>query len=136
MKTYLNGRRQLFPYLIAGALTTAVNYAAYYLITRGLGAPILPATGLAWALSVLFAYGVNRRWVFASKTRGLKVLCEAGAFLSARLLSAFLDLALMAALTLWAGVGDMLSKLLVNILVIILNYIISKRIIFKGADGE
>ena len=141
MKQLLTKYRALIVYAIFGALTTVVNIAVYGIATR-LGMATGWANALAWVLSVLFAYFTNRRWVFESENRGLSaVLKEFSSFVACRLGTGALDRVIMV-----AGV-DILGPMIVpaehaylwsmglkiasNVLVIILNYIFSKLIIFR-----
>jgi putative flippase GtrA len=123
--------REVLLYLIFGVLTTVVNYAAYVLFTRAVALPLVAANLLAWVLAVAFAYATNRRWVFESKTKGIAALTEAGAFVAARIFSGVVDTACMVLLVEWLHIHDMIAKILVNVLVIVINYILSKLIIFR-----
>ena len=57
--------------------------------------PTPPATGLATAISILFAYFTNRRWVFESRAEGRAAWMEFGAFVACRLSTLLLDMAFM-----------------------------------------
>ena len=119
-------------YLFFGGCTTLINIAAYWLLTRLLGLLVPAATALAWALSVLFAYVTNRIWVFESKEKTpAGIFREAAGFFLTRLATGLMDTALMT----WLADGlhwpDMPVKLGVNILVIILNYVFSKLLVFR-----
>lgn len=125
---------ELILYIIFGVLTTLVNYIVYLL-----GMFVLPeayanvvSTCIAWVISVLFAYFTNRKWVFASKASGFApCLKECTAFFAARIFSGALDLAIMYAAVDVMGLDGRIIKLLSNVLVIIINYILSKFIVFK-----
>ena len=141
MKNLFIKYRALIVYVIFGALTTAVNIAVYAVCTR-FGMPTGWANALAWVLSVLFAYFTNRRWVFESQNTGLPaVLREFASFVACRLGTGVLDQIIMVVgvdvlgpmfipekhLYLWS-LG---LKIASNVLVIFLNYIFSKLIIFR-----
>ena len=64
--------RPVLLYLFFGVCTTAVNVACYRLLYKTLGVSNLYSSVLAWAASVLFAYGTNRRYVFQSAANGLR----------------------------------------------------------------
>jgi putative flippase GtrA len=123
--------QEIFLYLLFGVLTTVVNYAAYALFTRAGDLPLVAANLLAWVLAVAFAYATNRRWVFKSKTKGAAALAEAGSFVAARIFSGVVDTICMVLLVEWFHIHDMIAKILVNVLVIAINYILSKLIIFR-----
>ena len=92
----------------------------------------VPATCVAWALSVLFAYVTNRRWVFESKENTRRgILREMGSFFLFRLLSGLMDVAIMYVCVDLLGWNSMIIKVLSNVLVIIVNYVASKLVIFR-----
>ena len=85
LKALYEKYKDLIPYVIFGVLTTIVNYVSYWLFAHPLGCGTVFSTAVAWALSVLFAYVTNRRWVFHSEARGVKAIGkEFAAFLGAR----------------------------------------------------
>ncbi|MBQ2791826.1 MAG: GtrA family protein [Oscillospiraceae bacterium] len=128
MKKY----REVILYLIFGVLTTLVNIVSYFLLTDIAGVNYLLSNVIAWVLSVLFAYGTNRVWVFQSQTKGTKaVLGEMAAFFGARLFSGGLDMGIMFVCVSLIGLPDGIIKILSNVLVIVLNYLFSKLWIFK-----
>ncbi len=124
--------RPVLLYLFFGVCTTAVNVACYRLLYKTLGVSNLYSSVLAWAASVLFAYGTNRRYVFQSAAKGLReVFLEAVSFFGCRLATGVLDVLIMVAavdLMHWDGT---LFKILSNVLVIAVNYAASKWLIFK-----
>ena len=124
--------RELVLYLVFGGLTTALNYVAYLLFTRVLSWGTMPATAVAWAVSVLFAYVTNKLWVFESRDlRPAYVLRELGSFIACRLFSGLVDLGVMyLTVDLWHW-NDLVMKLVSNVVVIVLNYIFSKLLIFR-----
>ena len=89
------------------------------------------STVIAWIVSVLFAYLTNRTWVFESQAHtAVEILREMGAFFLGRSATGALDLAIMYVCVDRIGLPDMPIKLLSNVVVVILNYVISKLIIF------
>ena len=90
------------------------------------------STVIAWILAVLFAYLTNRKWVFHSEADNSKaVLKEIGLFFAARLGTGVIDWASMFIFVDLMSFNDVVIKTLANIVVIILNYIASKFLIFK-----
>ena len=122
-------------YVFFGALATLVNTASYYLCYNIIGMSNVPSVIIAWLLAVVFAFFTNKLWVFKSKSFAPEVLKhEIPTFFGARLLTGLLDLGIMyLAVDVLHGNGTV-WKLISNILVIILNYIASKLIIFKKKD--
>lgn len=128
-------------YLIFGVLTTIVNYVSYFLLSSSgifdKKVNTLASTFIAWVLAVAFAYFTNKIWVFESKVKGLKAnLIEIGAFLSCRVLTGLMDMAIMYLCVDLLGWNDMIIKLASNVLVVIVNYIGSKLVIFKNKESK
>jgi putative flippase GtrA len=74
MKELLTRYKSVILYIVFGVLTTAVNIIAYWLLTRMFHCPVNVSTVIAWVLSVLFAYVVNKLFVFQSRTHSAKAL--------------------------------------------------------------
>lgn len=69
MKAIIMKYKEIIMYLIFGVLTTAVNIGVYFISAELLHINYLISNGLAWFLSVLFAYLTNRKYVFESKSQ-------------------------------------------------------------------
>lgn len=129
--------RETVSYVLFGAVTTVVNILSYQIFYHALGIPNLVSNALAWVLSVLVAYIVNKRFVFQSSTAGARALLrEFGLFVAARLFSFGIDELGMWLMVDVARLNTGISKLAVNIVVVILNYFFSKRIIFARQDSS
>jgi len=129
-------------YLIFGVLTTVVNYIVFWLALRLLGEDgALLANVIAFVAAVIFAYVTNKLFVFDSKSWVWTVLCrEIPIFIGGRLFSFGLE-----ELGLWLCVdvlaageyalfginGVLIAKAALNVLVIVVNYILSKFLIFR-----
>lgn len=131
--------REPVSYLFFGGLTTLVNIGAYWLLA-GLGLSTAIANGAALAASILFAYVTNRLWVFESRARGAEALREFVRFLLCRLGTGVVDELIMIAGVDWMGPmlfpdgfsqWGLIVKVFANVVVIVLNYVFSKLIIFK-----
>ena len=132
IKKLIAGYREAVMYLFFGGCTTLVNFAVYWLCTRPVNMGEGTATAVAWVLSVLFAYVTNRKWVFHSTASTAKeYIKEIVSFFSCRIATGVLDWVCMFVFVTLLAFNDMLIKMLSNILVIILNYVASKLIIFK-----
>jgi putative flippase GtrA len=124
--------KEIILYLIFGVLTTLVNIVVYALCTRVLLLDVYLSNVLAWLLSVLFAYFTNRRYVFSSKATTINdKVKELMSFYGCRLFTFAVDMVLMFLMIDMLYINDMVSKIAVNVIVIILNYILSKFLIFK-----
>ncbi len=119
-------------YLAFGALTTLVNIITYFSLTKILEIQYIISNVIAWIISVLFAYVTNRSFVFGSKGKGLVFISrECSAFIGCRLLSGLVDTIIMYSMIDLLHFNDLLVKIMTNIFVVILNYVLSKQIIFK-----
>ncbi len=134
--------REGMRYLIFGGLATVVNIAVYvicaHLIFSNLddNLRVNLSNGLAIIISILFAYMTNKIWVFESKTESkLDLLREFGSFIGCRIVTALLDLGLMQLTVNIFGWNDILMKIIVNVIVILLNFVFSKLIIFKKKEA-
>ena len=123
---------ELVAYLFAGIATTVVNYLVYFLATRLLGMSVMAGTWTAWAIAVVFAYAVNKAFVFHTHCDSLAALArEAVSFVAMRLASLGMETVIMYVTVEVLGLNDLVMKLVTNLVVIILNYIFSKLFIFK-----
>jgi putative flippase GtrA len=124
--------KRILLYLFFGGLTTVINIAAYFLLAKILHVEFLTSNGLAWILSVLFAYVTNKRYVFESRGRGFSHICrELGAFVGSRLFSGLLDMFIMFLFIEIVAMNDMVVKIMANVVVVVVNYVLSKHWVFK-----
>lgn len=132
IKQLFEKHRDKILYLVFGALTTAVNTGVYWFCAHPLGLPVVPSTVVAWFFAVLFAYLTNRKWVFHSEasTRP-EIIRECVSFFLCRLATGVLDWVLMYLLVDCLHWPDLWVKIGVNVLVILLNYVASKLLIFR-----
>ena len=123
--------RETISYIIAGALTTIVNFASYEGLYR-LGLSNLWANGWAWVIAVTFAYIVNKRNVFMSKSSGIKdEASKLTKFFGARLVTLGIEQLGMYIFVDRLGFYRLLVKACLAVIVIILNYVFSKLYIFN-----
>lgn len=124
-------------YLIFGVLTTLVNYIVYLPCYNMLHWSGSVSNMVAWAVSVAFAYLTNKPFVFKSHDWSAKtVLPELTKFVTCRLGSGALE-----TIIIWLIVDTMhcngnIMKLITSVLVVILNYVASKLVVFRKKDGE
>jgi len=118
-------------YAVFGVLTTAINIAVYWLCRNVLGLANVPGTVIAWVAAVLFAFITNKLFVFDSKDMSMRVFfSEMIRFFLARIATGILEVLIM-----FIGVDvmhgpSMVLKVITNIIVIIVNYILSKLLVF------
>lgn len=138
IKELLFKYKSFIMYAIFGVCTTLLNWASYYLFYNIAGIPNVPSTIIAWVLAVAFAFITNKLWVFESRSFEKKILLhEIWTFTAARLATGILDVGIMYLTVDVLGWNSTLWKLLSNIVVIILNYVLSKLVVFKkGRSGQ
>ena len=130
-KSLSSKNQEIVNYLIVGVLTTIVSIVSYYLF-RSFIDNYLICTIISWIIAVLFAYVTNRRFVFKSKNK--KILKEFISFVVSRLLSLGIEVLSMIILVDLLSIDDRISKILVQVIIIVLNYIFSKIFVFKRKD--
>lgn len=125
--------KEIIVYLVFGGLSTIVNFVSYYIFARILGIDEVISSGLSWVCAVIFAYITNKIFVFNSKTNSLKELMkEAITFVSCRILSGiFCDVGTFAVMVKILKINDIIAKIITQVMVVIVNYIFSKLVIFK-----
>ena len=124
--------RNVIPYLFFGVCTTLINMISYWITAHILHINTMPSTIIAWLVAVLFAYVTNRKWVFRSENHTGKAICmEVIKFFATRLSTGILDWMCMYVFVKLLDWNDLIIKFVANILVIILNYVASKLIIFR-----
>ena len=137
IKELLIKYKSFIMYAIFGVLTTVVNIAVYYLCFNIIGIPNVPSTIIAWILAVSFAFITNKLWVFDSPSFSADVLKhEIPTFFGARLATGLLDVGIMYLTVDVLHWNSTLWKLISNILVIIINYVASKLLIFKHSKDK
>ncbi len=134
----MSGRlKEILSYLFWGVLTTLVSWLTYSLFVWLTG-HIALANALSWVCAVAFAFVTNKLWVFESKDwRAKTVWAECLRFLSARVITGVLELVGVPLVAAWGlgqpilGIEGLGAKIVVTVVVVILNYVFSKLIVFK-----
>lgn len=135
--------KSIILYIIFGGMTTVVDWSVsftlYYLWGDAIEATpwlIHGANVIAWVAAVAFAYVTNRIWVFESKRRGfMPIVGEIAAFAGGRVFTLLLQEVLMAVFFTWLGFNEYIVKIVAAVLVVILNYFISKIFVFRKKNG-
>ncbi len=130
--------RETITYIIAGVMTTLVNFVASYLFYDCLHWNENLVTAIAWVVAVVFAYVVNKYWVFLEKKdAAAKEAVKFGKFVAGRLFTLAVE---------WGGIFLFVTtlqiafwpvKLVLAVVVTVLNYVISKLFVFiSGGKKE
>lgn len=135
MKDLIKKHWDLITYLVFGVLTTVVNYLVYLPCYNWLGLGAAVSNAIAWVVAVAFAYLTNKPFVFRSHDWSMKVvLPELGKFLACRVGSGLLETGiLLVTVDLMHWNGNVM-KLITSVLVVLLNYVGSKLLVFKKSD--
>lgn len=137
MRNLLHKYKQILLYLFFGACTVVINTAAYDLLYYCLGTSNILSNIVAWIVAVLFAFVTNKLLVFNSKGKTIAHnLKEAVLFFLCRVGTGVIDIVIMYFAVDILTRNASIWKIISNIIVIIVNYIASKLIIFsKPSDG-
>lgn len=135
IKILYKEHKEAINYIVFGALTTLVSLVSYYVCVSVFFDPQKPAqlqaaNFISWIISVSFAYYTNRKFVFESNSSN--VIAEYLKFVSSRVTTLIIDMVLMFMFVTVIGLNDKLIKVIVQIIVIIGNYILSKWFVFKN----
>lgn len=136
IKKLYNKYKEIVNYLIIGVLTTVVSLVSFYLVrifvfTNDSQFDIQLANVISWILAVLFAFVTNKKYVFESKSTGYQKFLEMIKFYVSRLTTLGVEMFVMWLLTSPLKVDDMISKIIVQFIIVILNYVFSKLFVFK-----
>ena len=125
--------REISLYTVFGGLTTLISILTYKLFLV-LNIHYVVATTLSATIAVVFAYITNRIYVFRSNG---SILEESIKFFSGRVLVFIIETFVLIILVSWMKFDEFYSKIIVTTLVVILNYLYSKLIVFKkGGKSE
>jgi putative flippase GtrA len=145
--------KTLLLYLIAGGLTTLVNYTLFFILMYLLGndfnimhmireqsgnpAVFNAVNTVAVVGAVIFAYFINKLMVFGTKCENIReLLREALAFFTSRGVTMLFEIGACAFLVTLLKLPEFSTKLAVTVVVIILNYLLSVTIVFKKKDKK
>lgn len=128
---------ELIRYLVCGVLTTVVSIGSFYVSTLITGTEttiqLQTSNIISFICAVLFAYTISRLCVFSKSGKGVgKEFLE---FVSCRIFTLFVDMTIMQVLVFKFGCTELIAKLIVQVIVTILNYALSKKIVFKKENS-
>ncbi|MCD7885126.1 MAG: YfhO family protein [Lachnospiraceae bacterium] len=123
-------------YVFFGGCTTAVNLIVYYCLCMT-GMNITVANTISVLAAIVFAYVVNKLFVFEHKTHSPgEFFREIGSFVGMRLGTMVIEVLGVLLLTCIWGMSNMAAKLVIQVVIVVLNYFISKLVVFKDADPK
>jgi len=124
--------KEIINYLIIGGITTVVSivsYAGFRIFIEDFNI----CTVLSWIVTVLFAYVTNRIFVFESNDKN--IFQELSKFIGARFLSLLCDILLMNVFVKIFRIDDRIAKIIVQFAIVVINYVLSKILVFKRKDN-
>lgn len=133
LKALVTKHRDLVAYILFGGLTTVVNYLVYLPCYNWLGLSATASNVLAWAVSVVFAFLTNKPFVFKSHDWSARTVWpELAKFVGTRLTTGAIETLLLLLTVDVLGWNGNLMKLAISALVVIINYVGSKLLVFRG----
>ena len=127
--------REIIVYGIFGVLTTLVSFVSLYILKKifvNVDSNILNTISII--IAIIFAYFTNRKFVFKSKEKNM--LKEFLKFAGGRAFSALFEVVMFFIFYTLLQINEMISKAIISVFVIILNYITSKVFVFKSKNRQ
>ena len=122
----------ILTYLVFGVLTTVVNYAVYLPVYNFCGISAAVSNMIAWVVAVAFAFLTNKPFVFHSHDWSAQtVMPELTKFVSCRIASGALETVILFLSVDCMNWNGNIWKLVTQVLVIIINYVGSKLLVFR-----
>lgn len=138
--------KEIISYLFWGVMTTVVSWGSYsifILLLPESDYEVTLANILSWICAVLFAFVTNKVWVFNSKSwEPSLVLKELWKFVASRLASGAFEMVSVPLLVKIGlnqklfGIDGLPAKIIVGVVVVILNYVLSKLLVFKNKKAD
>ncbi|MEF2836535.1 MAG: GtrA family protein [Oscillospiraceae bacterium] len=133
MKALLEKYWEVITYLFFGVLSTIVNYIVYLPAYLLLGWSAAVSNAVAWVVAVAFAYLTNKPFVFKSNDWSRKtVIPELTKFVSCRVASGVAETLILLVTVDVLNWNGTIWKLITSVLVVVLNYIGSKLVVFRN----
>lgn len=130
MNKLLKEKREIILYLIFGFLTTVISILVFALFTEVIPLNELIANIISFIIAVLFAFLTNRRWVFKNNDKQ-PFLLQGIKFYSARLITLLIEELIIFIFITLLTFNSLAVKTIAQIVIIVLNYILSKVFVFK-----
>ncbi len=124
--------KELILYTIFGNMTFVISIGSYALFNIAFGINELIANALAWVFAVLFSYVTNKKWVFKAPTPTKTAFwVQMFAFFSGRFMTLIIEEAIIFVFITLLAYPSMWVKLAAQVVVVVLNYVISKLFVFR-----
>ena len=140
IKKLLVKYRELIVYVIVGGITTVINWGVSFLLDAFVFDSSVPLQNtiinvIAWFVAVVASFPMNRKWVFQSKNPNW--VGEFYGFTASRLTTLGIEELVMLLCVNVFGISFRISKVFIaSVLVIILNYVFSKILVFRTGQTQ
>ena len=132
IEDFYKRNKEVLLYLFFGGLAFVVSMVTFALFNMAMRINELTANVLSWFITVLFAFCTNRVWVFQAPTESAaKFMEQMGAFYAGRVITLLVEEAILFVFITRLGCSSMGVKFVAQIIVIVLNYFLSKLLVFK-----
>lgn len=128
--------KDIFLYLFFGVLTTVISVLSFVICEKVIKIDVTISNGISWILAVSFAYFTNKKWVFHSEAKGKSALYEAIAFAGARVTTLIIEEVILLIFVVWLAFDSVVIKVCAQFVVLLLNYIFSKIIVFSKGKNK
>lgn len=119
----------ILKYLIFGVLTTIISLGTFWIFITFTNLNENICNFLSIVIGILAAYALNREYVFESKEKN--ILKEFSKFVMSRIMSSLFDIFMFFIFATCLSFNEMVVKIVISVVVVILNYILSKLLVFK-----
>lgn len=124
--------REVILYIFFGGLAFLISISTFALFHMLFNINELIANVISWIITVLFAFFTNRIWVFEASTKTyIEFIAQLGTFFGGRVITLIIEEAILFIFITLLNLNSMMIKIFAQVIIIVLNYIISKHIIFK-----
>lgn len=128
IKNSLNN--EIVRYTISGGIVTLTNAAGYFILLN-IGVVYTAANIISLVMSKVVGYLLNKFWVYKSHNSSFKqMLMELIRFILARGFTGLIDFFGLIVMVELIGVNERISKIIIMLIVIVLNYILGKKAVF------
>ena len=135
MEPFYTKHKEALLYLFFGGLTFLISVLSFALLTDMLILDALVSNVISWIIAVLFAFFTNRIWVFQAPTKTAgEFLYQMVSFFGGRVATLLLEELMIYVFITRLQFPNLPVKVVAQVVVIILNYVISKLFVFKKEE--
>lgn len=123
--------REIILYLFFGGVSFFINIGLFIFFNHFWD--VLVSNIICWIICVLMQFYTNKKWVFQSYTPNIKMFFrQMGSFFTGRIFTLLVEEVILAVFITWLGFNSLFVKLSGQVFVIVMNYVISKMVVFNG----